>query len=319
MRRANPLLLLLPTLAAIALGALFVVGYRADIPVTQLTARYASAESEFVDVAGMRVHFRDEGRGQTPLVLLHGTGSSLHTWDEWIELLGFDFRLIRVDLPGFGLTGPHPDSDYRVAAYVDFLDAFTRAIGLDEFHLAGNSLGGRIAWNYAVAHPDRVLRLVLIDTAGYPREEALNTSTIMRLAKMPIVNKLLETMTPRFLVADSLREVYGDPGLISDELIDRYYELSLRPGNRRAFVERALDAAADVDRDHRHISQPTLIIWGAEDRWIPLADGRGFAADIENARLLVYPGVGHLPMEELPGPTARATLEFLQKEASPDR
>ena len=129
---------------------------------------------------------------------------------------------------------------------------------------------------------------------------------------MPGVRDLLTSLTPRSLVADSLREVYGDPGKLSDELIDRYYELARRPGNRRAFVDRAAASGTDRNGDHSLLQQPVLILWGAEDRWIPLEHGRGFADDIENARLIVYPGVGHLPMEELPGPTARAVLTFLR-------
>ena len=109
--------------------------------------------------------------------------------------------------------------------------------------------------------------------------------------------------------------MYGNPSLVTDDIVDRYFELSLRPGNRRAFVERVLDAGADDDGDHRLISQPTLILWGVEDRWIPLADARGFADDIEDARLKVFPGVGHIPMEELPGPSARAALTFLRDQA----
>ena len=119
-------------------------------------------------------------------------------------------------------------------------------------------------------------------------------------------------MTPRSLTENSLHEVYADTSKVTDALVDRYYELSLRPGNRRAFVERALDAADDKDGNHREITQPTLILWGVEDRWIPLADGRGFADDIADSRLIAYPGVGHVPMEEIPGQSARAALTFMR-------
>lgn len=312
MTTRRPALLWIPTIVATVLGASFLAGYRDDIPLVELKRRYANAESEYVDVLGMSVHYRDEGDGPA-LLLLHGTGSSLHTWDGWIEPLAHDFRLLRLDLPGFGLTGPDPRGEYTIGHYVDFVDAFAGALSLERFHLAGNSLGGRIAWNYALAHPDRVARLVLIDAAGYPRPAPVNESFIFKLARTPILNRLFTVMTPRSLTADSLREVYGDPGKVTEEVVDRYFELSLRPGNREAFVERALDARRDRDGDHRLITQPTLILWGVEDRWIPLADGRGFADDIPDSRLIVYPGVGHVPMEEIPGQTARAVLTFLQE------
>ncbi len=304
-------LLWIPTLLAIVLGTAFLAAYQPDIPLAELSRKYANENSAFVDVAGMRVHYRDEGNGQIPLVLLHGTGASLHTWDAWTETLGHDFRVIRLDLPGFGLTGPAPSDDYTIQAYVQYLDEFAQALELETFHLAGNSLGGQIAWNYASRHPDRVMRLILLDPAGLPKDQATTTSTVLRLARVPVLNKLLTSMTPRSLVEQSLIEVYADPRKVSPELVDRYFELSRRPGNRQAFVSRALDYALDEDASLAGVSQPTLILWGAEDRWIPVADAQGFADGIKNTRLIIYPGVGHVPMEEHPGPTARAALSFL--------
>jgi len=311
MRRGRPIFLWVPTLLALLAGGIFLATYRPDIPVPVLVAKYATGNSSFVDAAGMRVHYRDEGDGDEVLVLLHGTGGSLHTWDEWVDVLRHDLRVIRLDLPGFGLTGPAPGDDYTIQAYVGYLDAFADALGLETFHLAGNSLGGQIAWNYAAHHPDRVNRLVLIDSAGYPGREVSSASTVIRLARMPLVRNVMLSMTPRSLVEQSLAEVYGDPSRITDTLIDRYFELSRRPGNRRAFIERAADSDLDENASLSDVTQPTLILWGAEDRWIPLGDGHGFAADIENSRLVVYPGIGHLPMEELPGPSARAALSFI--------
>ncbi|MDX1481589.1 MAG: alpha/beta hydrolase [Woeseiaceae bacterium] len=261
-----------------------------------------------------RAHYRidgDDSSGKPALVLLHGTGSSLHTWDGWVPWLSHDLRVIRVDLPAFGLTGASASGEYRIADYLRFIDAFTRRLGLERFHLAGNSLGGRIAWNYALAAPERVERLVLIAASGYPDTSGPSSSLGFRLAQMPVLRSVLPYLTPRALVARDLRDAYGDPQRLSEATIDRYYQLLLRAGNRDALVERLKDATRDVDGDPGDITQPTLILWGAEDRWIPLADARGFTADIPDARLIVYPGVGHLPMEELPGPTARAALVFL--------
>lgn len=295
---------------AVGVGVLFVVAYRPDIPLVELQARYATDASRYIDVFDMPVHYRDEGEGPT-LVLLHGTGASLHTWQGWVDTLGYQFRVVRLDLPGFGLTGPDPDGDYSIERYVAFLDAFAMALGLDRFHLAGNSLGGEIAWKFALAHPSKVEKLVLIDAAGFPRAAAPNPSLAFRLARLPLLGNLLALFTPRSMYERSLLEVYGDDSKVTDELVDRYYELSLRPGNRQAFVARVRQADDDVAADPRGITQPTLIQWGMDDRWIPVGDGQAFKLAIEDSRLLVYPGVGHVPMEELPGPTARATLSFL--------
>lgn len=307
--------LILPTVVALAAGAAFLLAYRPDIPVAELTASYTDAESEFRDVGAARVHFRIEGddRPSKPTVLLlHGTGASLHTWDDWVRILAPDFRIVRLDLPGFGLTGPSATGDYSLEAYLEFIDDFSRELGLDRFHLVGNSLGGRIAWNYALRAPARVDRLVLIAASGYPADDELPPSLVIRVARMPLVNSLFVRLTPRSLVESSLREVYGNPRLLTDAVIDRYFRLARRPGNRAAFVKRALDAAEDSDGDVAGIRQPTLILWGALDRWVPLANAHGFKADIPDARLIVYPEAGHVPMEELPGPTARAAAVFLR-------
>ena len=301
------------TVGCLLCAGLFIAVYRGDLPQSELVRKYANEESEFTDVADMRVHFRDEGSGDRVLLLLHGIGASLHTWDGWIQPLEYDHRILRVDLPGFGLTGPNPNGDYSIQAYIDFLDRFLDKLDVQSIDIAGNSLGGQIAWNYALARPERVRRLVMIDAAGYPRADNAPTGTVLRLARLPLVNNLLTMLTPRSLVADSLREVYGDPSRLTDGVIDRYYELARRQGNRQAFIERALATSIDRNGDHRKLTQPVLILWGAEDRWIPLEDGRAFANDIAGARLIVYPGVGHIPMEELPGPTARATLTFLRE------
>ncbi|MEM9208519.1 MAG: alpha/beta hydrolase [Pseudomonadota bacterium] len=312
MKNRRSLALPILTVSCILAAGAFLATYRSELPLADLVRKYTNENSQFVDVLGMRVHYRFEGSGEQVLLLLHGIGASLHTWDGWIQPLENDVRILRVDMPGFGLTGPAPDGDYSVQNYVAFIDRFLDTIGVQVVDIAGNSLGGQVAWNYALRHPARVRRLVLIDAAGYPREDDRSSASILQLARLPGVRDLLTVLTPRSLIADSLAEVYGDPSRLSDETVDRYFELARRPGNRRAFVERAAASAADENGDHRLLRLPVLILWGAEDRWIPLAHGRGFKDDIEDSRLIVYPGVGHLPMEELPGPTARAALTFLR-------
>uniref|UniRef100_UPI00404B205D alpha/beta fold hydrolase n=1 Tax=Fulvivirga sp. TaxID=1931237 RepID=UPI00404B205D len=154
--------------------------YKPDMPLDELKALYANEESKFVDIDGMDVHYRVEGSGPT-LVLLHGTSSSLHTWDAWTEILKDDFTIVRMDLPAFGLTGPNTTKDYSLVAYSQFLDKFLAAVNVDTFYLAGNSLGGGIAMNYTLDHPERVKKLILIDASGYPRE-AGKRPWIFRLA-----------------------------------------------------------------------------------------------------------------------------------------
>ena len=266
-----------------------------DLPVEQLKPVFASAASRFVDIDGLSVRYRDEGKGP-PLVLLHGTGSSLDTWDAWAGALSAHFRVIRMDLPGFGLTGPNEDDDYRIERYVAFLEAFRSRFGLESFALAGNSLGGQIAWSYAVAHPQEVSALVLVDPAGYRIDRP---ALVFRLAKIPGLAWLLSRLDPGPMTAKTLRDAYGDQSKVTPALVERYRKLALRQGNRRAFVARAALRDEDRSADIGKVRAPTLILWGAQDRLIPVAHARRFEHAIPSARLIIYEGVGHVPMEEI--------------------
>lgn len=280
--------------------------FRADIAVTELSAKYTNAASRFLTLQGMRVHYRDEGAGPT-LVLLHGTASSLHTWEGWKQELQSNFRVVRLDLPGFGLTGPNATHDYSIPQYVSFLNAFADSLGLTNFHLAGNSLGGEIAWHFALAHPERVQSLVLIDAVGYPMTRM---PFAFKLARNPLTRFFTRWITPRSLVEQSVLDVYGDDDKVTDDLVQRYFDLTCRAGNRAAFVARAnMEFGLEFDRI-KQITAPTLIQWGEQDMWVPVADAHRFDADIADSKLIIYEGIGHIPMEEIPERTARDAKIF---------
>ena len=280
--------------------------FRADIAVTELSAKYTNAASRFLTLQGMRVHYRDEGAGPT-LVLLHGTASSLHTWEGWTQELQSNFRVVRLDLPGFGLTGPNATHDYSIPQYVSFLNAFADSLGLTNFHLAGNSLGGEIAWHFALAHPERVQSLVLIDAVGYPMTRK---PFAFKLARNPLTKFFTRWITPRSLVEQSVLDVYGDDDKVTDELVQRYFDLTCRAGNRAVFVARAnMEFGLEYDRI-KQITAPTLIQWGEQDMWVPVADAHRFDADIADSKLIIYEGIGHIPMEEIPERTARDAKIF---------
>ncbi len=295
---------------------LLALGWESDRPLDELATRWAPPPSQFVDLQGMRVHLRDQGPADDPipLLLLHGTSASLHTWEDWATELSADQRTISVDLPGFGLTGPEPNRDYRIERYVDFVRALLDHLQIDRALIAGNSLGGWIAWETALAHPGRVHGLILVDPAGYgsaPKEIPL----AFRLARQQWLRPLLESLLPRSLVRRSVEQVYGDPGRVEADLVDRYFELSLREGNRQALFDRfnqGLGSATNRSRSAA-ITQPTLILWGSEDRLIPPADGLRFAADISASELVMLPGLGHVPHEEDPAATLAALRPFLQR------
>lgn len=283
-----------------------------DRSVQALSGRWAPSPSRFIEVEGMQVHVRDEGPREdpTPLVLLHGTSASLHTWDGWTQHLIPSRRVIRFDLPAFGLTGPHPKADYSIATYVRFVHAVMRTLQVQKVVLAGNSLGGQIAWNYAVAYPDRVSKLILVDAAGYPLQPE-SVPIGFQVARMPAVRWIMEYVLPRGLVDSSVRNVYGNPNVVTPALVDRYYELSLRAGNRQALVQRLQQPLHGNEDTIKTVQQPTLVIWGAKDRLIPVSHAHRFGQDIRSAQLAVFDRLGHVPHEEDPQQTVQAVLAFV--------
>lgn len=283
-----------------------------DKPVEQLKARWAPVPSQFVKVMGMQVHLRDEGPRDdpVPIVLLHGTSSSLHTWDGWADALKGQRRVIRFDLPGFGLTGPHPDNNYAMDAYVRFVAAVLDRLGIQRVVLAGNSLGGQIAWATAYALPTRVDKLVLVDSAGYP-VQSISVPLGFRLARTPGVRELMQYFLPRGVVRESVRNVYGDPAKVTPELVDRYVDMTLRAGNRAA-VARRFEQSQSADVAHiQALKLPTLILWGGKDRLLPLENGRQFERAIAGSRLVVFDDLGHVPQEEDPVRSVAGVKSFL--------
>ena len=310
--------LLLRVLGVVLLScAIFVMAgilatWAPDRSVQQLSARWAPAPSQFLPVLGMQVHLRDEGpRGDPlPIVLLHGTSASLHTWDAWTQALTDQRRVIRFDLPAFGLTGPHPDNDYSIAAYVRFVVAVLDQMGVQQFVLAGNSLGGQIAWGTAVAHPQRVKKLVLIDSAGY-RLQSTSVPLGFTIARTPGLRVVMEYVLPRGVVQSSVRNVYGDPAKVTADLVDRYYELTLRAGNRQALAYRMDQLHSGDEAALKGLKVPTLVMWGAKDRLIPPDTAQRFLADIAGAQMVIFDDLGHVPHEEDGPKTVEAFKLFM--------
>ena len=287
-------------------------GHR-DIPLEKLKSKYAPPPSLFMPLDGMEVHYRDEGNVNAPvsIVLIHGTASSLHTFDAWTAQLKRNYRVVRMDLPGYGLTGPFPDGNYAMDHYVSFLRNFLDTLGIETCVLAGNSLGGAIAWRFALAHPDRVDKLVLIDAAGYP-SESQSVPIAFRIARWRGINRIFTFITPRFLARSSLKNVYADKSKATKELVDRYFELSLRKGNRQAYLDRmGLKRDPNVHKKINTILQPTLILWGEEDQLIPVENAYRFQHDLPNDTLVILENAGHVPMEENPSQSFEALLKFL--------
>jgi pimeloyl-ACP methyl ester carboxylesterase len=297
----------------VVIGVVLLFGHR-DIPLKDLKAKYTNAASSFIAVDDMDVHYRDEGNKEDsiPIVLIHGTAASLHTFDAWADSLKKSNRVIRMDLPAYGLTGPFPDRNYSIAHYTAFLNDFLAALKIKQCVLAGNSLGGQIAWNFTLEQPGMVTKLILIDAAGYPMSSK-SVPVVFKMARIPVIRNLLTYATPRFIVRASVENVFFDKLKVTDALVDRYFELTLRKGNRQAFIDR-LNASSDTSAyiNISHIQQPTLILWGANDLLIPVENAYKFHSYLPNNTLVILDNSGHTPMEESPVESLKPVIVFLK-------
>ena len=306
------LLLLLVVLAS---------AYRSDLSAEAVNAKYLTPESKFIEVDGIQVHVRILGEGE-PVFLLHGSFASLHTWDAWQQAMSPYYQTISLDFPGHGLTGPDSLKRYGVKDYSELVHALAQKLNIEQYHVAGNSMGGAVAMQLASDYPGNVRSLNLIDAAGAPAaERTLTDSTapkksnsggawIFQVARHPVFSKLLLSCTPKFLFAMNMKQVYGDDTKVTDEVTTRYYELMLREGNRQATLDR-LSQPRNSNIQFERLTMPTLILWGAEDTWIPVAQGKRLQQALPGSNLVILNGVGHVPMEESPTETVAEYLSFL--------
>ena len=288
---------LLPLAAVVALitGAAL---YTPDRDRAALEARYLAAPSDLRNIDGVRLHVRDEGPRTAPaVVLLHGLGSSLHTWDPWTRALSTEWRVIRPDLLGHGLTGAAPDGDYSDERAHRLLTALLDSFALERVTLVGHSMGGRLAWSFAAEHPDRIERLVLIAPDGF----ASPGFEYDKPAEVPAVLGLMRWVLPAPLLRANLTPAYADPSRITDDTFVRYQDLLLAPGNRVATLERLRQTVLrDPSSRLARITAPTLLLWGEQDAMIPISNAADYTRLLPNATLVRLPGLGHVPFEEAP-------------------
>ena len=292
-----------------ALAALFFWGYAPDTNAAQMERKYGSAASRFAKLEpGLRVHYRDEGKQDGPvLVLIHGSNASLHTWEQWVGILGKDYRIISLDLPGHGLTGNNPAGVYDSASYVRVVDRLLTKLNVDKAVIGGNSMGGGVSWAYALKHPEKVEALLLVDASGQPYARSGKTPLGFRLMRMPVIKEAARFIAPRSIFESSVKTSMSVQSEIDDKLIDRYWELNRYPGNRNATMQRFSNSKSMVPGTKERLSTikvPVLILWGAEDNLIPVTAAKWFAEAMPQAKLIIYPNVGHIPMEEIPQKSA---------------
>lgn len=303
---------------AVVLGAAFLALRTPDTDPAAMRAKYGGLPSQFVDLGqGLTVHLRDEGPRDAPvLVLLHGSNADLHTWDAWTRAMP-NFRVIRYDTIGHGLTGPNPKGGHSPETMVGVLERLRARLGVERFALAGNSMGGAVAAHYAMDYPQHLTALVLIDAGGAPRAGGERGNIGFKLAATPGVNRLMQSITPRRIVERSLRQSVTNQAVVTEAAVDRYWELLRYPGNRAATMERfAAPRRTFTPRQLAAIKTPTLILWGERDGLIGPDAARWYARHIEGAELKIYPGIGHLPHEEAARQSAEDANLFISVHAA---
>lgn len=310
----NRLLTRILGLFLLLVGAAAFYFWTSNTDAAAMRAKYGAAPSQFVDIGnGITVHLRDEGPRDAPaILLLHGSNADLHTWDPWTKTLSAKYRIVRFDQIGHGLTGPNPSRDYGPQAMVATTDAVATKLGLSRFVIAGNSMGGWIAWQYAVAHPDKLAGLVLIDAGGAPVDKAQSLPIGFRIARTPVLRDTMLHFTPRSLVAKSLSHSVSNQAIVTDAATDRYWEMLRYPGNRQATIDRfALPFAPPQPDKLASIKTPTLILWGEQDKLLPVSGAKWFTSHIAGSKTIIYPGIGHLPMEEAADKSAADLANWL--------
>lgn len=318
LRRLFAIMIILLLIVAVGWLAL----RRADIPYQSLETFYTSEESEFLTLSdGMKMHYRDEGLASgEALVLVHGFAASLHTWEPWVERLGADYRVISLDLPGHGLSR-NPSGDKMNPGYFgEAIAEMTTQLGVDEFVLVGNSMGGATAWQFALEYPDQLEGLVLVAASGWPSEDQAGRPLVFSLLDNSVARFLMKDLDMSSLVASGLRDSFADPAFVTDEMIERYVSFSRAPGHREGII------AMTTQRDDRvvasdallsEIDVPTLILQGREDNLVDASGAEKFAAAIAGSEMTIYDNVGHLPQEEIADRSAADFRDFLDRRVWP--
>lgn len=301
---------LTPVMVLIALTLLSLWLWTPDVPRATLEARYLDSPADLRSVGPWQLHVRQSGPPDAPaVVLLHGFGSSLQTWDVWAKGLATTHRVVRIDLPGSGLSPPDPAHDYRDERSLAMLIALMDSLGLQRTSLVGHSMGGRIAWTFAVKFPERVDKLVLVAPDGF----ASFGFEYGKPMDVPATLGLMRHVLPKPLLRMNLESAYARPEALSDAVTTRYHDLILAPGARQAMLDRLRQTVLQEPLPLlRQIKAPTLLVWGEADAMIPLSNAQDYLQALQSSRLVSWPQVGHLPQEEAAELSLKAVADFLR-------
>lgn len=283
-----------------------------DIPAEVLEAKYAGPASRFLNVAGVRIHYRDEGEGPAVL-LLHANFSNLIGWDPWVDALKDSYRVVRMDFTSHGLTGPDPTGDYSQERTLELVEKFIEAMDLGRFSVAGTSMGGTMAIHYTHKYPERIDSLILLSPGSLEGKERKSGSR----GEVPDIAYLLKYIMPRALPEFMLRGGYGDPDKLTEEQIDRWYDMWMREGQREAQLDRLKQyKPGDIDQIIRELERPVLLLWGEANTTAKFEQAGEFQhllESVESLKFISYPGVGHMAVQEDGETSGRDVRAFLDE------
>lgn len=311
------LLVLVGLAALVCVGGYFALK-RADIPYETLASHYESADSRYIDLpSGVHMHYRDQGQRDGPTILLvHGYSVSLLCWEPWVIRLGDQYRVVSIDLPGHGLTRAPAGYRATIEAYRDVVAEFAHEYGLQRFAIAGNSMGGNVAWEYALAHPEQLDALILVDASGWPPTQNASEPPFFKVLQNPTLGPLFRDLDNTALMRKGLQASFANPALASDQMVTTYSELSHAPGHRDMLIQLMLGFNSRNFASNERLAAihtPTLILVGAHDNLVPPADAERFHQAIAGSELVSFPDSGHMPEVERPEESATAVSEFLYR------
>lgn len=313
----------------VAIAVVLVGGWlmlrRPDVPYATLEAKYATPASKYLTLSdGVRVHYRDQGKADGPvLVLVHGFSANLETWEPWVARLGKDYRIITLDLPGHGLTRAPDGYTLKRSGFVDIVDETTRKLGVEKFVLAGNSMGGGVTWNYALAHPDRVQGIVLVDAAGWPRDGADKDEgpVAFKILRNPLGRAIVKDLDASAMTKAGLRDAFEpQPDLATDAMVTRYVEMARAPGHKDIILNlmSSYDPADAATKEKlAAIKVPTLVLHGDTDKLIPVSAAAKFGEAIPGSKVVIYEKTGHIPMEQVADKSAADLADWLRTSVFP--
>ena len=291
------------------------VVYR-DIPAAELEAKYATGASKFIDIDGVRMHYRDEGSGP-PVVLFHAHFASLIGFDAWADALKAHHRVLRFDIPSHGLTGADPSGDYSIERTIELTELFLEKMGVDKVSLGGTSMGGTMALHFASRHPERVEKLVLLSPGTLEGPEKMKKYK-KRLGPSA---ELFTFITPRFMPKFMLEKGFGEGNPVPPELVDRWHQMWMLEGQRSAELARLRQYdGGDPDKLLASITTPTLLLWGEDNTTAPIEQADHMVAAMKNVKSLKrinYPGVGHMAVQQAGARIVKDVIPFLAEAPEP--